>query len=180
RLAGTLIVESCGQIRAQCRDLAAQLLEASPDDIVQADGSWAVAGTDHRISLFDLARASETPLRGDATFTGRIPAHPTGCAVCEVAIDPETFDVTITRYTAVDDVGQAINPLILHGQVAGGIAQGVGQALLEYLQYETGSAQLLTASFLDYAIPRATTLPDFTLELTEDPTAGNPLRVKGG
>jgi aerobic carbon-monoxide dehydrogenase large subunit len=180
RLAGTLIVETCEQIRDQCRDLAAQLLEVAPEDIVHSNGTWAAIGTDRGVSLFDLARASRTPLSGEAAFTGRIPAHPTGCAVCEVEIDPETGQLWLTRYAAVDDVGQPINPLILHGQVAGGIAQGVGQALLEHLRYEPGSGQLLSASFLDYALPRATDLPDFSLELAEDPTLGNPLRVKGG
>jgi carbon-monoxide dehydrogenase large subunit len=100
--------------------------------------------------------------------------------VCELEVDPETGAVTITRYTAVDDVGQPINPLILHGQVAGGIAQGIGQALFEHAVYSRDSAQLETASFLDYALPRAADLPNFGLELAEDPTPGNPLRVKGG
>jgi carbon-monoxide dehydrogenase large subunit len=118
-------------------------------------------------------------IRVEATFTGRIPAHPTGAAVCEVEVDPETGLVTIVRYTAVDDVGQPINPLILHGQVAGGIGHGVGQALSEHVIYAVDSGQLLTSSFLDYAIPRASGLPAFRLELTEDPTRGNPLRVKG-
>jgi carbon-monoxide dehydrogenase large subunit len=180
RLAGTLIVQSCQQILAECRERAAHLLEVSPDDIVQDGQWWGVAGTDRRLSLFELAARSKEPLRGEGTFTGRIPAHPTGSAVCELDIDPETFEIAITRYAAVDDVGQPINPLILHGQVAGGIAQGVGQALLEHLQYESGSGQLLTGSFLDYAIPRATELPRLVMELTEDPTPGNPLRVKGG
>lgn len=180
RLAGTLIVQSCQQVLEQCRERAAQLLEVSPDDIVQDGQWWGVAGTDRRLSFFELAAAVDQPLRGEAVFTGRIPAHPTGSAVCELEIDPETFEISISRYTAVDDVGQPINPLILHGQVAGGIAQGVGQALLEHLQYESGSGQLLTGSFLDYAIPRASELPGFVMELTEDPTPGNPLRVKGG
>ena len=175
RLAGTLIVQASQEIREQSRALAASALEVSVEDLVYDAGAWSAAGTDRRVTLFDLA-----PLEAEAKFTGRIPAHPTGCAVCEVEIDPETGLVCISRYTAVDDAGQPINPLILHGQVAGGIAQGIGQALLEHLAYEPGSAQLLTASFLDYAIPRATTVPDYQLELTEDPTAGNPLRVKGG
>jgi aerobic carbon-monoxide dehydrogenase large subunit len=179
RLAGTLIVQACTQIRERCRELSAQLLEVSPDDVVQQDEWWAAAGTDRRVSLFDLARV-EGSLSAEAAFTGRIPAHPTGCAVCELELDPETGHAWITRYTAVDDVGQAINPLILHGQVAGGIAQGAGQALLEHLRYDAESGQLLSGSWLDYAIPRAADLPDFTLRLTEDPTHGNPLRVKGG
>jgi carbon-monoxide dehydrogenase large subunit len=180
RLAGTLIVQACEQIRSRCREVAADLLEVSPQDIVQHDGAWAAIGTDRRVSLFELARSAGGPLSGEAAFTGRIPAHPTGSAVCEVEIDPETFAVQVVRYTAVDDVGQPINPLILHGQVAGGIAQGVGQSLFEHVRYEAGSGQLVTGSFLDYALPRAADLPGFTLELTEDPTPGNPLRVKGG
>ena len=179
RLAGTLIVQACTQIRERCRELTAQLLEVSAEDVVQQDGWWAAAGTDRRVSLFDLARHAGS-LSGEAAFTGRIPAHPTGCAVCEVEIDPDDGHIRVTRYTAVDDVGQPINPLILHGQVAGGIAQGIGQALLEHLRYDIESSQLLTASWLDYAIPRAVDLPDFALQLTEDPTPGNPLRVKGG
>ena len=180
RLAGTLIVQACEQIRSRCLSLAADLLEASPQDIVQVDGAWAAIGTDRRVSLFDLARGAGGPLIGEAAFTGRIPAHPTGSAVCELEIDPQTFAVRIVGYTAVDDVGQPINPLILHGQVAGGIAQGVGQSLFEHLRYEAGNGQLVTGSFLDYALPRAEDLPEFTLELTEDPTPGNPLHVKGG
>ncbi|MBV9134288.1 MAG: xanthine dehydrogenase family protein molybdopterin-binding subunit [Chloroflexi bacterium] len=178
RLAGTLIVQACDQLRAQCRQVAASLFEVAPEDIVQKDDAWMVAGTDRSMSVFELART--TRLSAEAKFTGRIPAHPTGCAVCELEVDPETGGVRITRYTAVDDVGQAINPLILHGQVAGGIAQGVGQALLEHLRYDPETAQLLTGSWLDYAMPRAADLPDFALQLTEDPTPGNPLRVKGG
>jgi carbon-monoxide dehydrogenase large subunit len=180
RLAGALIVRACDQIRARCRELAAELLEAGVDDVVQQNGAWGVAGTDRRVSLFELARSGE--LSGEAAFTGRIPAHPTGAAVCEVEVDPDTGAIRLTRYTAVDDVGQPINPLILHGQIAGGIAQGVGQALLEHAHYEPGTGQLLTGSFSDYAMPRADLLPPLTLVLTEDPTTRdeNRLRVKGG
>jgi aerobic carbon-monoxide dehydrogenase large subunit len=178
RLAGTLIIEACQQIRDRCRGLASEILEVSVDDVVQEDGSWAAAGTDRRVSLFELARAAE--ITGEAAFTGRIPAHPTGAAVCEVEVDPETGAIRLQRYTAVDDVGQPVNPLILDGQIAGGIAHGLGQALTEHALYEQGTGQLLTGSFSDYALPRADLLPNFTLALTEDPTAGNPLRIKGG
>ncbi|HEY1293459.1 MAG TPA: molybdopterin cofactor-binding domain-containing protein, partial [Chloroflexota bacterium] len=180
RLAGTLIVEACGKIRERARQVAAQVLEVAPEDLVYANAGWSVVGlgTDRYLSLFDAARVDG--IRAEATFTGRIPAHPTGTAVCEVEVDPETGALTVVRYTAVDDVGQPINPLILHGQVAGGIVQGVGQAMLENAVYEAGSGQLLTSSFLDYAIPRASGVPNFRLDLTEDPTPGNPLRVKGG
>jgi len=109
----------------------------------------------------------------EASFTGRLPAHPTGCAVCELEVDPETGGIEITRYTSIDDVGQPINPLIVHGQVDGGIAQGLGQALTE-------RGGPLAGSFLDYAIPTAARLPSFTTQLVEDPTPSNPLRVKGG
>ncbi|MBV9582523.1 MAG: xanthine dehydrogenase family protein molybdopterin-binding subunit [Chloroflexi bacterium] len=178
RLAGTLIVDACGQIRERSRQVAAHLLEVAPEDLVFQDAGWAAAGTDRHVSLFDAAHADE--ISAEASFTGRIPAHPTGAAVCELEVDPDTGAITLTRYTAVDDVGQPINPLILHGQVAGGIAQGIGQALCEHAVYEPGTGQLLTSSFLDYALPRATDVLDFTLDLTEDPTPGNPLRVKGG
>jgi aerobic carbon-monoxide dehydrogenase large subunit len=178
RLAGTLIVDACGQVLERSRQVAAQMLEVAPEDLVYARAAWRVAGTDRHVSLFEAARIAD--VSGEARFTGRIPAHPTGCAVCEVEVDPETGAISIARYTAVDDVGQPINPLILHGQVAGGIAQGIGQALSEHAVYASESGQLLTSSFLDYALPRASGLPNFGMELTEDPTAGNPLRVKGG
>jgi carbon-monoxide dehydrogenase large subunit len=192
RMAGTLIVQACQQVRERSRELAAHVLEVSPDDLIQAQegGAWAAAGTGRRVSLFDLARAVErdetlpanlrAPLSGEAAFTGRIPAHPTGAAVCELEVDPETGAIELTRYTAVDDVGQPINPLIMHGQIAGGIAQGVGQALTEHVAYEAGTGQLLSSSFLDYALPQAEHIPNLSLALTEDPTPGNPLRVKGG
>ena len=100
--------------------------------------------------------------------------------MCEVEVDPETGAIDVRRYTSIDDGGQPINPLILHGQVHGGVAQGLGQAMLEAAVYEDGSGQLLSASFLDYGMPRADHLPHLDVELTEDPTKGNALRVKGG
>jgi carbon-monoxide dehydrogenase large subunit len=108
-----------------------------------------------------------------------MPAYPTGAAACELEIDPETGVIEITRYRAVDDAGQPINPLILHGQVHGGIVQGVGQALVERHAYDS-EGQVVSASFMDYAMPRADLVPSFDVALTEHPTKGNPLRVKGG
>jgi carbon-monoxide dehydrogenase large subunit len=182
RLAGALIVDACGQIRERARELAARVLEVSPDDLAYADGAWTAVGTDRRVSLLELARGvgDDAPLAGEATFTGRIPAHPTGAAVCEVEVEPETGAVSIVRYSAVDDVGQPINPLIVHGQIAGGIVQGIGQALSEHARYDADSAQLVSSSFLDYALPRAAGVPNFQMELTQDPTPSNALRVKGG
>lgn len=150
RLVGTLLVEACAKIRERC------------------------AGTD----LF--AAAARGVLEASADLDGRVPAFPTGCAVCELEIDPATGATTIVRYTQVDDVGQAINPLIVHGQTHGGIAQGVGQALVEGLPVDAETGQLFGASFMSYAMPRAADLPSFDVVLVEDPTAGNPLRVKGG
>ena len=109
-----------------------------------------------------------------------MPAFPTGCAVCELEVDPETGVVRIVRYASLDDVGQPINPLIVDGQVHGGIAQGVGQALMEDLQVDPATGQVIGGSFMDYGVPRADHLPDFDVAFTEDPTRGNPLRVKGG
>jgi carbon-monoxide dehydrogenase large subunit len=125
------------------------------------------------------ALAGGQPLQSKKTFTGRIPAYPTGCAICEVEIDPDTGAIGIPRYGSIDDAGQAINPLILHGQVHGGIVQGIGQALVEDVRYDE-SGQVLSGSFMDYGIPRAHLVPSFDIALTEDPTHGNPLRVKGG
>jgi carbon-monoxide dehydrogenase large subunit len=122
------------------------------------------------------------PLTATEEIRERIPAHPTGCAICELEVDPETGVVDIQRYSSVDDVGQAINPLIVDGQVHGGIAQGIGQALLEEFVLDTDSGQAVSASFMDYGMPRADVLPCFNIELVEDPTTNgaNPLRIKGG
>jgi carbon-monoxide dehydrogenase large subunit len=146
------------------------------------DGLFSASGSNKTLSLFDIA-ASIAPgdrLSGAAELGERMPAHPTGCAVGEVEIDRETGAVALVRYTAVDDVGQPINPMIVHGQVHGGIAQGVGQALYEHLAVDGGTGQVTGASFMDYGVPRADCLPSLTVALAEDPTHGNPLRVKGG
>ena len=124
-------------------------------------------------------RAGE-PLVAEADFAGRIPAHPTGCAVCELEIDPATGTVTIDRYAQVDDVGQAINPLVLDGQTHGGIAMGIGQTLYEQLNFDRESGQVMGGSFMEYAVPRSFQVPHYDVELREHPTAGNPLRIKGG
>jgi aerobic carbon-monoxide dehydrogenase large subunit len=156
RLIGTLLIQACDALLEEAR-------EHDPD---------------RHLSLFELAR--RVSLVGEAAFIGRLPAHPTGAAVCEVEVDPETGAIELTRYTTVDDVGQPINPLIVEGQVHGGIVQGLGQALCEGVVHDPHNAQVLTASFLDYALLRATSLPAFATELVEDPTDGNPLRIKGG
>jgi carbon-monoxide dehydrogenase large subunit len=187
RLAGTLMVQACGEVVAQGKSAAARILDVAETDISFNDGLFVTPRSNRRLTIYDVAQAiDDNPaiaagrkLHAKATFTGRIPAYPTGCAICEVEIDPDTGAVEIVRYGSIDDAGQAINPMILHGQVHGGIAQGIGQALLEGVVYDAGG-QVLTGSFMDYSIPRAEDLPSFEIELAEDPTSGNPLRVKGG
>ena len=190
RLAGSLMVETSRTVIDKARRIAAVMLGVPASDIAFADGLFVAPNSNRRLSLFDIARAIDDlpalpddlrgPLRAEATFTGRIPAYPTGAAVCETEVDPETGTIEIRRYTSIDDGGQPINPLILHGQVHGGVAQGMGQAMMEAAVYEPGSGQLLSASFLDYGMPRADHFPHLDVELTEDPTKGNALRVKGG
>ena len=190
RIAGTLLVEASDRIVAQARKTFAALTGCRESDVSFADGLFESPRSNRRLDIFDIARAAESdstlapelriPLMSEARFTGRIPAYPTGSAVCEVEIDPQTGAVALTRYSSVDDCGQPINPLILHGQVHGGIVQGAGQALSESFIHDSSSGQVLTASFMDYAMPRADAVPSFRVELVEDPTAGNPLRVKGG
>ena len=190
RLAGSLMVETSRTVIGKARRIAAVMLGVAESEIEFSDGLLVARSSNRRLSLFDVARAIDElpslpeelrgPLAAEATFTGRIPAYPTGAAVCEAEVDPDTGTIEIRRYTSVDDGGQAINPLILHGQVHGGVAQGVGQAMMEAAVYEPGSGQLLSASFLDYGMPRADHFPHMDVELTEDPTKGNALRVKGG
>jgi carbon-monoxide dehydrogenase large subunit len=189
RIAGALLMETSDKVIAQARALFAALAGVDAAEVSFDDGALGAPQSNLRLSLFDLARAIETdphvptalrqPLGAEATFTGRLPAHPTGCAVCEVEVDPQTGAVEVTRYASVDDAGQPINPLVLHGQVHGGIVQGLGQALSEAVAYDE-AGQVLNASFMDYAMPRADGVPPFEVALTEDPTAGNALRVKGG
>jgi len=186
RLGGTLMFQASAEVVAQGKAVAAKMLGVPEAEINFSDGLFVTPKSNRRLSITDVAQAiEESPalnaghkLQAKATFTGRIPAYPTGCAICEVEIDPDTGAVEVARYASIDDAGQAINPLILHGQVHGGIVQGLGQALLEDVVYGDGG-QVLTGSFMDYALPRAHHVPSFDVELAEDPTAGNPLRVKG-
>jgi carbon-monoxide dehydrogenase large subunit len=188
RLGGTLMVEAATDVVAQARAVVAKVLGVPEAEINFNEGLFQTPKSNRRLTIYDVAQAIDADpslapakvVQSKKTFTGRIPAYPTGCAICEVEIDPETGAATIARYASIDDAGQAINPLILHGQVHGGIVQGIGQALMEDVAYADGTGQVLSGSFLDYGIPRARHVPMFDIELTEDPTKGNPLRVKGG
>ena len=126
----------------------------------------------------DLPEELQGPLQGVSDETVNLAAFPYGCHVCEVEIDPDTGEIEIVRYTAVDDCGRAVNPMIVHGQVHGGIVQGVGQALWEQCVYEPGSGQVLSGSFMDYAMPKADMVPFFDTELSEVPSPTHPLGIR--
>jgi carbon-monoxide dehydrogenase large subunit len=174
RMGAVVIDAGCRQIIEKGRRAASEKLEASAADIEFLRGRFTVKGTDRSIGLFDLA-----PLAGEHDHTDALPSYAFGCAVCEVEIDPETGVVRVVRYTSVDDVGRAVNPLIIHGQTHGGIVAGVGQALMERIVYDR-DGQLLSASFMDYAMPRAEQFPFFTTEISEVPAASHPLGMRGG
>jgi carbon-monoxide dehydrogenase large subunit len=181
RLVGTLMVEASKQILAKARSLAAEAFVVPENDIKHADGYFTTPSSNQAFSLFDLAqRSSPASLSAMAELSHRIPAHPTGCAVCELEVDPQTGLVSIERYTSVDDVGVPINPMLVDGQMHGGIVQGIGQALSEGVATDPSSGQVVNASFMDYGLPRADNVPRFDVELALHPTAGNPLGIKGG
>ena len=170
--------------------IAARLLQASVQQLVFADGRFSVQGEpDRGIDLLSLARAARDPANVPDGMTAGLDTYvwnlldlitfPNGCHIAEVEIDPETGAMTLERYTAVDDFGTLINPMLTIGQVHGGVAQGIGQAMLEHTVYDAGSGQMLSGSFMDYTIPRAEDLPDFHVTLSGVPTNANPLGVKG-
>jgi aerobic carbon-monoxide dehydrogenase large subunit len=163
------------------RRMAGRLLEAAEADIEYAEGVFRIAGTDRRLSLFALAEqalAQGAPL--DSKARAEVPqSFPNGCHVCEVEIDPATGTVAIPSYAAVDDCGNALEPVLVEGQIQGGVAQGVGQALCEDAAYDADSGQLQAGSFMDYAMPRADMVPDVRGELHPVPCRTNPLGVKG-
>ncbi|HUK06765.1 MAG TPA: xanthine dehydrogenase family protein molybdopterin-binding subunit [Stellaceae bacterium] len=190
KLAATVIPRAADLIIAKGRKIAGFLLEAGEADLEFAAGRFRIAGTDRETDLFEVARAAlqrtdlpkelQGPLAGVGDETLPVASFPYGTQVCEVEVDIETGAVTILRMAAVDDVGHAINPLILEGQTHGGIAQGVGQALLEDAHYDPASGQLLAASFMDYAMPRADDFPSLETTLSEVPSPTNPLGVRSG
>jgi carbon-monoxide dehydrogenase large subunit len=187
-LGGSALKQAADRVIDKGKKFAAHLLEASEADIEFAGGTFKVAGTDRAIPLAGVARASYAPmgmppelgigLDASGSFPG-VPNFPNGCHVCEVEVDPATGEVSIERFVSVDDVGLPINPLLLDGQIHGGIAQGVGQALVEHVIYDKGSGQLVTGSFVDYAMPRADLLPSIEVDMHNVPTPSNPLGVKG-
>ena len=184
RHAATVMTRGVGELVAKAREVAATILDRKPDEIEWSNGRLSAPGSNVTFDLVELARELEK--RGMAPLEVRTdnemhdPVFPNGCAVCEVEIDPETGWVEITRYAAVDDVGRCINPLIVHGQTHGGIAQGVGQAMWELCHIDSDSGQPLMGSFMDYGMPRAGTLPSFETEIVEVLSPTNPLGIKAG
>jgi aerobic carbon-monoxide dehydrogenase large subunit len=185
---GNALRRAADAIVEKAKPMAAMMLEAAAGDIEFKDGSFRIVGTDRALPLTGVAQAFYRPamlppqfdvgLEASGTFAAEPPNYPNGCHVCEVEIDAETGLVTLARYAAVDDVGKVMNRLLCEGQIHGGVAQGVGQALMERIVFDE-SGQLVTGSFQDYAMPRADDFPDFSSELTEVPATTNPLGVKG-
>ena len=188
---GTAIVKALDKVIAKGRKIAAHLLEASEGDIEFKNGEYRIAGTDRAVPFAQVSLTAYVPhnypldklepgLNENAFYDPTNFTYPAGSYVCEVEVDPATGAVRIDRFTAVDDFGNIVNPMIVEGQVHGGLAQGIGQALLEHGVYDPDSGQLLTGSYMDYAMPRADDLPSFTVQTASGtPCTHNPLGVKG-
>jgi len=193
---GIAIVNACRKIVAKGKRVAAKMLEVSEDEIDFKDGEFVVTKSNKKKTIGEVAFACYLPGSRDSEFKSPLPegeepglietsffdpanfSFPAGSHIAEVEIDPETGEVKVEKYTAVDDFGRIVNPLVVEGQVHGGIAQGIGQALYENTEYdETG--QLITASYMDYTMPRADNLPEFNLGFTCTHATSNPLGVKG-
>ncbi|KAA2312982.1 xanthine dehydrogenase family protein molybdopterin-binding subunit [Pseudooceanicola sediminis] len=187
---GSAMVRATEKIISKAKKIAAHILEASDADIELKDGKFSVAGTDKSLNWGDVTLAAYVPhnypltdlepgLEETAFYDPSNFTYPSGCYICEVEIDPDTGKVTIERFTAADDFGNVINPMIVEGQVQGGVAQGIGQALLENCTYDS-EGQLLSASYMDYAMPRASDVPMITVDHScQTPCTHNPLGVKG-
>ena len=191
-MTGSAIANTCDAVIEKGRELAAHVLEAAAVDIEFSDGSFRVTGTDRQIGLLELSKTvrmlraapdglpEDVPDRLDSEEEFRAPDQyfPNGCHICEIEIDPNTGEIEIESYVAIDDVGTVVNPMIVHGQVHGGVVQGIGQALLENSVYDR-SGQLLTGSLMDYPLPRARHVPNLVTDFHPVPSTTNPLGVKG-
>ncbi len=189
-LSGSALLMVCDKVIEKGKQLAAHLLEAADSDIAFENGAFTVAGTDRSMPFFEVAKAAFNPgkvpddmepgLYETATYRAKAGNYPNGCHICEVEIDPDTGATELVRYSLVDDCGTVLNPLLLKGQILGGIAQGAGQALMEDLTYDPDSGQLVTGSFMDYAMPRADDFCHIEIGSNPVPCTTNPLGVKGG
>jgi len=183
------IVKALDKVESKAKKIAAHLMEADEGDIVIENGELKVAGTDKSVPWFQLALAAYTAhnlpagmepgLKEGAFYDPSNFTFPAGCYICEVEVDPETGVTRIVQFVAADDFGNIINPNIVEGQVHGGVAQGIGQAMLEGTHYDPESGQLITASYMDYTMPRADDLPSFNVSHQNTPCPGNPLGIKG-
>jgi carbon-monoxide dehydrogenase large subunit len=189
RHAGTVIAKAAVELIAKAKKIIALALNTAPDKVTFTDGRFSAPPSNRSFDFLELAKEIPrlqlpTELQGGlAVVTDNEmhePVFPNGCAICEVEVDPDTGHVQITRYAAVDDVGRCINPLIVHGQTHGGIAQGVGQAMWEQCYIEPSSGQPLTGSLMDYGMPRSNTLPSFATEIVEVLSPTNPFGIKAG
>jgi aerobic carbon-monoxide dehydrogenase large subunit len=185
RHASTVIAKAATDLIAKAKTIAAKVLDASPDSVQFNDGRFGAPTSNRTFDFYELAKEAALLKLADGLAAAadnemHEPVFPNGCAVCEVEIDPDTGHVAMTRYAAVDDVGRCINPLIVHGQTHGGIAQGVGQAMWEQCYTEPSSGQPMCGSFMDYGMPRSDTLPSFKAEIVEVLSPTNPLGVKAG
>jgi carbon-monoxide dehydrogenase large subunit len=188
-LAGTALVDAAEKIIVKGRKLASHMLEAAEQDIEFRDGAFAIAGTDRSIAIMELARRAReakalpegmpTTLDDIGLSTATKNTFPNGCHVCELEIDEATGTTEICAYSVVDDFGVVVNPMIVEGQIQGGIAQGIGQALMEEAVFDGDSGQLVTGSFMDYALPRAEDIPNFTITFNNVPCTTNVLGIKG-
>lgn len=187
---GTALVKAVDKVIAKGKKIAAHLLEAADTDIEFENGEFKVAGTDRKIPFGQVALTAYVPhnypldklepgLNENAFYDPTNFTYPAGSYVCEVEVDPETGRTRVDRFTAVDDFGNIVNPMIVQGQVHGGIAQGLGQAMLEGCRYDPDSGQLVTGSYMDYCMPRADDLPNYQVDHTVTPCTHNPLGVKG-
>jgi carbon-monoxide dehydrogenase large subunit len=187
QVGGNALKKAADSIIDKAKPMAAHLMEAAVGDVEFKDGRFSIVGTDRSMAMTDVAKAFYRPahlppqfdvgLEAAGSFSSEPPNYPNGCHVCEVEVDPDSGAVAVVRYVAVDDVGRVINHLLCEGQVHGGVAQGVGQALMEAVVYDS-SGQLVTGSFQDYCMPRADDLPELVSELVEIPSTTNPLGVK--
>tara|TARA_R110002020_G_scaffold198830_6_gene400081 strand:+ start:1649 stop:3997 length:2349 start_codon:yes stop_codon:yes gene_type:complete len=183
------VVKALDKVETKAKKLAAHLMEADESDIVIENGELKVAGTDKSVPWFQMALAAYTAhnlpegmepgLKEGAFYDPSNFTFPAGCYICEVEVDPETGKTEVVQFVAADDFGNIINPMIVEGQVHGGVAQGIGQALLEGTHYDPETGQLLTASYMDYTMPRADDLPSFNVSHQNTPCPGNPLGIKG-
>ena len=185
-MGGTALVQAIDALIEKGRGIAARLLQVRPEQLDFTDGHYRLSGGG-MVSLAAVARAGAdddacgavSDLTAEVSNGSDLYTFPNGCHLVELEIDPETGEVTLERYLAVDDFGRLINPLLTEGQLQGGVAQGIGQALLEHTVYDAESGQIHSGSLLDYALPRASDLPSFELTFNEIPTESNPLGVKG-